>query len=629
MKIKRLEISDKWRNSFIFILISLPILALLLNALSWLKFGIDIPFYDDWRPLLQNKIGNLDWSYLFKSSNDTLYPVGKILDSLFYRYLNGNNIAYQFLSIISVLGLLLFLQWRLLSLTVNDKLLVACAFSFTLFMLVPNTYWGKQSMAYHQALPLVFLLTAIYLVLGARWHQWRSAVILVMLGLLAGFSYISGAFSTLVVSIVFITSSYFIQASERKPLLQGGLALLFSSIITVPAQVNVIINIQKGTHRPDLPMAYPFEMDFWLFFLGKIGRALMLPANAPIPSLIISSIAVVIIVSAAIYFGRIFTKSRMNTLLNSRLTIIFITLSSFLFVYLCLVCAGRTNGAHAALSTISPIEIFSSGFGGFHFFWVTLLWPWLIVSLVVIAKKVFLLKKIPLAEVLTISIFLFVIPHLFIRGAFNSNAYYKSVMESRAAGVQCLITHVQNNQTIHCPQLSPQDLTKEFLNAKKNNLSFTRTIPFTPIPIGEGKQSLLLDLRHVNTKNLKFNHIENLSYINGIYTLKTAHDPMIFLKTKIPQKMKECVLLEISVRMRVSTPDIAQIFYKTIGQSDFKEATSVVSPIVANGEFNEIYFQAISPAGFTNELRFDPVTGSNLVEIKDFEVKCRFEKTND
>jgi hypothetical protein len=480
MKMQHLEISDQLRNCVIFILISLPILSLILNAVSWLKLGVDIPFFDDWRTIERNQIGDLSWSYLFTSANDTHYAVGKALDSLADRYLNGNAIAYQFISMIGVLGTLLFLQWRLLYLALNDKLLAASAFSFTLVMLVPNSYWGMTNMGYHQALPLVFILTALYLVLGVRWNQWLSPIILMMLGLLAGFTYISGAFSTLIVSIVFITASYFIQISDRKPLLQGGLALLLASLVTVFAQIYVLAIIQKGTHRPDAPMAYPFESDFWLFFLGKVGRALMLPAYTPVFSLIVTSMVVTIIVTLAIFLVKQFKKSRTNTLLKSKLIIIYITLSSFLFVYLCLVCAGRAN--FGLLTSASPTEIFSYAFNGFHFFWITLLWPWLIAVILVIANNI-VLKKIQLSHILAMMIPLFIIPILIIRGAFKHEAYYNLLMEQRVEGVRCLITQVENNENINCPNLYVYDLTPAFLYAKEYGLSFTRTIPPAHIPI--------------------------------------------------------------------------------------------------------------------------------------------------
>jgi hypothetical protein len=139
-------------------LIAVPILALILNALSWLRYGVDLPFLDDWNEYYTQSATSLSFSHLFAPGNDTIYPVGRALDVLAQKYLSGNGIAYQFISMIAVLGFLLFLQWKLLTRVIKDPLVRASAFGLCVFMICPYTYWGLQNIAYVQALPTICIL---------------------------------------------------------------------------------------------------------------------------------------------------------------------------------------------------------------------------------------------------------------------------------------------------------------------------------------------------------------------------------------------------------------------------------------------------------------------------------------
>src|SRR5690606_36271484 len=98
------------------------------------QYGIAIPFWDDWRAYHSGNLGDFSPGYLFTPANDTLYPVGRILDSAAQRWLDGHSIAYQLISLLVVQGALVALQWRLLVHCVTDRLWRALAFSFTLPM---------------------------------------------------------------------------------------------------------------------------------------------------------------------------------------------------------------------------------------------------------------------------------------------------------------------------------------------------------------------------------------------------------------------------------------------------------------------------------------------------------------
>ena len=141
----------------------LPCAMLVVNVLSWLRWGIDLPFLDDWRAYNEQRSTSLAWSRLFEATNNTVAPVGLALDALAQRWLGGNPLPYQTLSMLATLGGLLLLQWRLLGWALRQPLWQALAFACTFFMLQSGSYWGEQNLAYHQALPLLGLMGAAVL----------------------------------------------------------------------------------------------------------------------------------------------------------------------------------------------------------------------------------------------------------------------------------------------------------------------------------------------------------------------------------------------------------------------------------------------------------------------------------
>ena len=157
--------SKPWTKVLGTALIAVPLLSLATQAVMWLRYGIDLPFFDDFRTYELWTAQSLAAKDLFRPQNDTLYPVGIALDALAHRYLAGNTISYQLISMLALLGGILWLQWRLLFYALQDRLAAAAAFAFCIFTVQPGTYWGIQSMAYHQGLPILFILAALAVIL--------------------------------------------------------------------------------------------------------------------------------------------------------------------------------------------------------------------------------------------------------------------------------------------------------------------------------------------------------------------------------------------------------------------------------------------------------------------------------
>lgn len=623
------ESPGKPRDIAILIFIFLPILSLALNAVSWLRFGLDIPILDDWRSYMNGGIGTFSLKYLFRPAIDTLYPVGLALDSFAELFLDGNSIAYQFLTMIVVLGLLLLLQWRLLLVTLRDRLVAASAFSFSLLMLQPGSYWGIQNIAYQQALPLVFGLTAIYIIIGTGWSRRWSVPCLFALGVLSGMSYISGAFSIAVIGAVFFIMARFIEPSERRPLKSGGLSLLAAGFFTLIPQILVTMVVLHDRHRPGAPISFPSRIDFWLYFLGKIGRSLMLPDRFAVLSLIITILVVIAVcVLAGITFAR-FRKGRIRSLRDAGTSLVFLAILSQTFVYLLLVSAGRANLHPPEVKTAA--QIFSLGFARFHFFWVTLLWPWAIaLCFETVSRSRPMAKNSRRLGFLAIVLPAILLPLFISFGALKHASYHRNASYQRLEEIQAIISQIQKGNGIDCPAAYPPGKEKRlmaaFVYGKSIDASFARGIPLLPLPIGTSDPAPLFRSSDAKKGGPEMTGATPTS--KDGYRFEGSDNPGILVKTGAPEKMRECLAVEVSALVRIAEPEAeAKIYYETPGKEGFSEKESQVVKVRADKDkAAEMSFELFSPSGFMDELRFQPVDTSQKLDLAVMEVRCRISK---
>lgn len=448
-----------------------PMVSLFVNVLAWLSYGIDLPYADDWRTYRDGTAYSLALSNLFTPENDTLFPVGRFLDVLAMRWLSGNSIAYQFLSMLGVLGGLLYLQWRLLLRVLPDRLLAAAAFSLTLFMLQPDSYWGLQNLAYHQSIPLLCLLACLWIVIATP-RLLVALPLLLCLGLVSGLSYISGAFAMLTLAGVVLVFAAFVPL-KRRSYAFSGLAILVAGSITTTAQIWVIVSAQNGQISAKVPWATPDQMDFWAYLLGKVGRALLLPTTAPGISLVVTAAVLAVVAFLTFSFLVRLLRQRLCSLEETQLALIVISLVAVVFVYLLLVAAGRSNLRPDSVTAF--LDVFAFGFLRFHFFWATLLWPW------VGATILLWLSRRPQGKGLAFGaaflLVAFVLPFATSFGAFDHAASYKARLAYRLENeVKCLEIGLQETGPISCPvMIGPRrDMAPIYEFARRHDASFTR-----------------------------------------------------------------------------------------------------------------------------------------------------------
>lgn len=609
---------DLWKRRLASMLLAVPLTSLALATISWLRYGIDLPFQDDWREYLLGTAGTFAFETLFRPSNDTLYPVGKFLDAVAQHLLDGNSVAYQLISMIAVLGLLLFLQWRLLRLVIENKLSLALAFLLTIFMLQPDSYWGRQNIAYHQAIPLVCVLGALYLALGPTpWSRW-STTLAVAISLISGFSYVSGAIAMLMTGLTLIIVKLPIDDLDSRRARSIGLALLAGVLVSLPAQLWVIFGVNAGrTHRPDAPWTFPYEADFWLFILGMVARSLLLPKKYPLFSLLIAAsvCAVMLVVSL-----RSIRQLQGRAAGNPRLAIIFTALLSSITAYLCMVSVGRAGLRSEDVDTAS--EVFISGYRRFYFAWVTLIWPWLAaVALAADDPKARPSRRTFLA-VLVICAFAAIV------GVFNHHGYYAKLAGGRVeTQVRCLQHQLRAGAGIVCPRLHPGDLASAYAYGSSIGASFSRSFPMPTVHIGEAAAQPLFRLSSAEQQAWKSEDMA-VSHAGpvGLLLRPASNDAALIVRLQTGIILRSCFHLQASLVVKAARPHVVQVSFRRPGESIWRKASGQVRSLSENKtNFEEIYFHADSSEGFEPVLRIQPGAEREL-HVKEVEIRCLLRK---
>lgn len=603
----------------IFILI--PILCLAAGALVWLRYGIDLPFYDDWRAYTQGRSGSFDLGVLFTPENGTYYPVGKMLDALAQRYLDGNSVAYQFLSMIIVLGSLLALQWRLLSAAMKNRLLAASAFSFTVFMLQPGSYWGRTNLAYHQTIPLLCLLAVLALVVGSGLSRKWLVPVVAVLGLIAGLTYTSGSMPAIAAAIVLLAFAPFVDRESRYRLIWGGGALLVAGIATTILQLQPVFEIASSTRPNGIgvqqePLTWPNDSVFWAYALGKVARSASLQ-NLPVAysfalSLMLS-VALAIVFCAFVWRT---LRGRVRTLEEARLPIIYVTLVAVVFVYLCMVAAVRAK--YYAPEHTDPIEAFVEGFRRFHFFWITVLWPWLAAASFSFAAEA--RPKISSAQLRALALAL--PPILIIAAAFGGLfdyfAYHRQTNLLRATRqIPCLQESLRQGHGIKCDALAPINIAAGYAKALSIGASFTRLFQFPQVKLGDADPAPLFRL------STAVPHIEGAAKTErtaeGFVIEPQGASVQFDLDSASP--LDACVVAEVAV----SATQQAKLFYQVPDGKKVMRArgTRRPTPTESESSFRERIFQVPSFSGFKNRFQLEFDASTEPILVKDIELHCR------
>lgn len=617
-----------WRNPWCWLWL-LPWLMLAANALSWLRFGNDLPFVDDWRAYADGTAGRFLPLHWFAPTNNTMAPVGLALDALAQRVLGGNVVAYQFITLLVVQGGLLAAQWRLLRWAVGDVRLATLAFVGTVFMLQTGSYWGEQNLAYHQALPLLWLMLALCAGLTSTWRAGAVFCAALALGALAGLSYISGAVGAVVLAlglwaVLAVLRPLSGVASQRAHalalglLLAGGAGTLLQWWMTRVAQLDSL--------GQSIPTASPLRADFWAYALGKLGRALgqpfsnlgwdavlvatiwlacalvwlalllrawqhrlpldALPADDPYAKrarraawlgvLVFAPLALPVILALRVWQtpSRTEAAAPASTPLG-RVALVALPLVGLVLAYLMMVTFGRAGFRDAGVQT--SLQVYAFGYQRFHFYWLTLCLPWVLAACAVLGsvwggfRRQFAINGLILLALLGVGL---------TRSVFDVAGFYRSGNEFRASQWACLQQQWGSGEPIHCPIFDMPDVTGALLYARQINASFTRYLPLDRVVPGHR-------LYHWPQSELSGSLLR--SWPGQLHDARPARDALPqwseasdWLRTgadaqwrldfgsqpALRDALANCQVLDVAVQVQASRAGLMQVFFAQAPASD-------------------------------------------------------------
>lgn len=652
----------------------IPVLMLAANALSWLRYGTDFPFFDDWRAYATGDIQSLDLKHLFQVVNNTMSPVGFALDALAQRWLDGNTVAYQLLSMLTVLGGLLWLQWKLLSWAVPHPLVRAVSFAFTVFMLQSATYWGEQNLAYQQALPLLFLLGALYFILISELRLVALAVVVALLGVLAGFSYISGAVSALVMGSILLFVSAFVaslgwaerseaqhgssqqsQCPEVPARLESGLvghrcaqpslredhssqAALLKERVRLSGLVLLLVGaaitafqfyatrIVGGADRSEaFPVRWPTHPDFWAYLLGKVGRSFGSAFQNVTHEMVFALVVAVALGAVLLVYLKCFVQKRSETPAADdwhRIACIYLPLAGAVMVYLSLVAFGRSGFRDASIQSLP--DVFQFAYQRFHFFWITLLFPWTVAALLtMLCKKGATQAGTPsrnLPVLVALSVLLIGWGLAGTRGVFDVSTYYEQGRQTRANTIRCMSQQLGSGEPIMCPEFALPgwtDWTPAYLHARQIGASFTK---YFPLVEHDPPRRWLFEGVPVVRTGVSWRDADETG---GGWRQGRADPQLLIEDDGDAHAYANCRMLDVRLRLRSEKASIAQVFFRPVGVDAFSEALSRIRPVATSSDRpQELHFAIESPEGFAPVIRIDPVQGDSRFVVEYLRIGC-------
>ncbi|MDR2154616.1 MAG: GtrA family protein [Burkholderiaceae bacterium] len=606
--------------------VALPVLMLAANLLAWWRWGMDLPFLDDWFAYAERTALSLAPAHLFKAINNTLSPVGVFLDVMAQRWLGGNTPAYQTLSMFAVLGGLLWAQWRLLGWALRGRRWLAPGlFLLTIFMLQPGSYWGEQNLAYQQALPPLALLLAAWCNFAAGPRMPGRRVWVAVLGLLAGLSYISGAVAALVMGAGWLLLAH--PAPARAGALAargraGGAVLSAVGLLTTVVQV-VLTRLPGADPRGrGMPLTWPTEADFWWYAAGKLGRASGLGfASLGAEAVWVTLLALALLGAAAVALRGL--RGRADVYAR-RVAWLFLPLLAAVLVYLALVSLGRAGVRDPELR--GGAAVFRFGYLRFHFFWLTLLLPWAAAAWASVLRR----RECRLARhragrwplAWYAAAVLGVLGVAASRGVFDVASFYRDAAGFRADQLRCMQQQQGSGQPMRCRGLDALGITDWepiYRYAQKIGASFVR---YLPIIVQDEPSAVLFDWDDPEQRRA-VHEINQQPLENGWRQAQPDPQFVVPISPGSPAA-GQCAVLGVQVRLTLEHPDTIQLFFRPLGQAGYSEAFSARRPVVPEpGGRAWASFVIDSDQGFEPELRLDPIAGPGRFRLQDMLVTCR------
>jgi hypothetical protein len=214
------------------------------------------------------------------------------------------------------------------------------------------------------------------------------------------------------------------------------------------------------------------------------------------------------------------------------------------------------------------------------------------------------------------------------QGALRHQEAHMAVAAARRPMIACLISEMQRGEGIRCPGLTPSwyeivtpDITPAILYARDTGASFMRYFPILALPIGLDDPApwfrLSRDAQRTEARNIEATPTAGLP-------LRADSGARLLIQVGRPKEMAGCRLLDVNLLLRTERSDSVQVFYRPLGVPAFDELLSRRASVAGSSEKRQrVSFQFESVFGFEDQLRLDPVTQPQGIDIPEIEVRCR------
>jgi hypothetical protein len=302
-------------------------------------------------------------------------------------------------------------------------------------------------------------------------------------------------------------------------------------------------------------------------------------------------------------------------------SVVTLTLGATIFVYLMLVAAGRSSLRPSA-GPAGPLEVFQFGFFRFHFFWVTLIWPWVgaaLLSIVLGWKRLRSTALPPAAWGVILAVPLMAITLATATGAFDFSTFYRIWASARMETYRCLLESVQRSDGHECviwDRMNPVGLITYARSVNASFAQYLQTVPLGP-PVEP-----VFSLRDPASGSIEFVDADVINEDESGLRIQAGEDAQLIVTVSDRDAMGRCRTLEVRATMDPSQADVAQVFYLRQGDTEFapdRVATMQVSPDGAR----RASIMLNSDEGFASTVRFDPVFYPQQVMLADLELSCR------
>lgn len=254
--------------------VSAGLVAFLILALFVERFGVDVPYWDEWVELAfyaARQAGTLTWYDIWAQHNEHRIPLSRLASIALFDVLGEWNVVAQMATSAAVMGVAVAgLGYTLARLGVSPLIILAVAVLLTSPLQWENILWGYQIHCFTLLLGIVLAIGAVTLDAGLR----ARTVALAILGcVIASFSFASGLAVWPAIGATMALRAVLLAGSPRALLASRPLLLRLGAFAL--AAIACAALYFRGYTAPHNELGAPSPWAFAIWMLRVLGYPLL------------------------------------------------------------------------------------------------------------------------------------------------------------------------------------------------------------------------------------------------------------------------------------------------------------------------------------------------------------------